>query len=65
MAMTASLILGLMAAPAVAQSPSAPPGASDSPVAVRYVDAAGMLRHHIFFGAGPSLIAQILKSVTG
>ena len=30
---------------------------------VYLVDPSGMLRHHIFFGAGSSLIAQILKSV--
>lgn len=29
------------------------------------VDASGVLRHHIFFGAGSQLIAQILKSVSG
>ena len=32
---------------------------------VYLVDASGMLRHHIFFGAGSTLIAQILKSVAG
>jgi len=30
---------------------------------VYLVDASGMLRHHIFFGAGSTLIAQILRSV--
>jgi protein SCO1/2 len=30
---------------------------------VYLVDASGMLRNHIFFGAGSTLIAQILKSV--
>jgi protein SCO1/2 len=29
------------------------------------VDGAGILRNHIFFGAGSSLIAQILKTVSG
>lgn len=29
------------------------------------VDAAGMLRNHIFFGAGSTMIAQILKGVSG
>jgi protein SCO1 len=32
---------------------------------VYLVDAGGMLRNHIFFGAGSGLIAQILKSVSG
>jgi protein SCO1/2 len=32
---------------------------------VYLVDAHGMLRNHIFFGAGPALIAQILKGVAG
>jgi cytochrome oxidase Cu insertion factor (SCO1/SenC/PrrC family) len=29
------------------------------------VDAEGQLRHHIFFGAGPDLIADALRDVAG
>jgi cytochrome oxidase Cu insertion factor (SCO1/SenC/PrrC family) len=29
------------------------------------LDAAGMLRHHLFFGAGPELIAERIREIAG
>jgi protein SCO1/2 len=29
------------------------------------LDAAGMLRHHLFFGAGPELIAERIRQIAG